>query len=177
MIPNRFRDASNLLFVTDYPTAKTAQQLADELLFERGVQSYLWAAMGGSMRKVINSTFVIGCVSFVLVAILLSGCAQTTAPGPNPSQQPAGGSATPQAAPMQPPSYPPPSPGASASQFEQPPVVNISEFLPVALQSGNGYYLGQQVPTNGAMGQYSIIANADVFGSNAGTYPVEVSTC
>ncbi|MBV8773703.1 MAG: hypothetical protein JO166_15455 [Deltaproteobacteria bacterium] len=57
--------------------------------------------------------------------------------------------------------------------FEEPPVVGIGEFLPVSMQSGNGYYLGQQVPTNGAMGQYTINANADVFASDAGTYQVE----
>ncbi len=66
----------------------------------------------------------------------------------------------------------PPSSG-SAGQFEQPPTVGIGEFLPLGKQSGNGYYLGQQVPTNGAMGRYTIIANADVFGSDAGTYQVE----
>jgi hypothetical protein len=43
----------------------------------------------------------------------------------------------------------------------------------VNVQSGPGYYLGQQVPTNGAMGQYTIIANADEFGSDAGRYRVE----
>jgi len=69
-----------------------------------------------------------------------------------------------QPAPIQPPSYPSTSPGASTSQFEQPSVVGISEFLPVSMQSGRGYSLGQQVPTNRAMGQYTIIANADVFG-------------
>ncbi|MBV8362314.1 MAG: hypothetical protein JO189_30920 [Deltaproteobacteria bacterium] len=41
------------------------------------------------------------------------------------------------------------------------------------MQSVPGYYLGQRVPTNGAMGQYTIIANADVFGSEAVTYQVE----
>ena len=52
-------------------------------------------------------------------------------------------------------------------------MVNISDLLPANMQSGNGYYLGQQVPTNGAMGQYTIIANSDVFGNDAGTYQVE----
>jgi len=130
-------------------------------------------AMRRSKTSVANWKFIIRSGSLLFVAIFLSGCAQTTVPAPNPSQQPAAASAAPQPAPMQPPSYPSPSPGGSASQFEQPPVVGISEFLPVNLQSGNGYYLGQQVPTNGAMGQYTIIANADVFGSNAGTYQVE----
>jgi hypothetical protein len=129
--------------------------------------------MRQSKTPVANWKLITGSVSLLFVTISLSGCAQTTVPGPNPSQQPAGGSAAPQPAPMQPPSYPSPSPAASASQFEEPPVVGISEFLPVNMQSGNGYYLGQQVPTNGAMGQYTIIANADVFGNEAGTYQVE----
>jgi len=38
---------------------------------------------------------------------------------------------------------------------------------------GKRYYLGRQVPTNSAMGQYAIIGNADVFGSDAGTYEVD----
>src|SRR5215813_2493728 len=40
---NRFEELGNLPFSTDYPTEETAQRLHDELLFERGVQSYLWA--------------------------------------------------------------------------------------------------------------------------------------
>jgi hypothetical protein len=39
----RFEELGNLPFAADYPTAETAQRLKDELLFERGVQSYLWA--------------------------------------------------------------------------------------------------------------------------------------
>jgi hypothetical protein len=39
----RFNDFANLPFQQDYPTDETAQRLTDELLFERGVQSYLWA--------------------------------------------------------------------------------------------------------------------------------------
>jgi hypothetical protein len=40
---SRYDDLSNLRFQQDYPTEETAQRLSDELLFERGVQSYLWA--------------------------------------------------------------------------------------------------------------------------------------
>jgi hypothetical protein len=39
----RFNDFANLPFQQGYPTDETAQRLTDELLFERGVQSYLWA--------------------------------------------------------------------------------------------------------------------------------------
>jgi hypothetical protein len=54
--------------------------------------------------------------------------------------------------------------------FQQPPISGIGEFLPVSRQSGNGYYLEPTGSNNGALGQYTIIANADVFGSDAGTY-------
>src|SRR4029077_20793243 len=58
-------------------------------------------------------------------------------------------------------------------QFEQPPIVDISELLSPAMQSGAGYQVGQQVVTNGAMGQYTITANAEVFKDDAGTYQIE----
>ena len=125
------------------------------------------------MPKHESLKLVIGNLSVLVLATLL-GCAQTSAP-PNPVQQPAVQSPAPSPTPtaMQPPSYPSASNAVTSGEFEQPPVVNISEFLLVSMQSGNGYYLGQQVPTNGAMGQYTIIANADVFGKDAGTYRVE----
>jgi hypothetical protein len=39
----RWNELANLPFQQDYPTEETAQRLMDELLFERGMQSYLWA--------------------------------------------------------------------------------------------------------------------------------------
>jgi len=39
----RYDGLANLPFQQEYPTDDTARQLKDELLFERGVQSYLWA--------------------------------------------------------------------------------------------------------------------------------------
>ena len=39
----RYSDLANLPFRQDYPTEKMTRQLNDELLFQRGVQSYLWA--------------------------------------------------------------------------------------------------------------------------------------
>lgn len=124
--------------------------------------------------KSSRNRFAIGGLSALLTAISLWGWAPTAAPQASASepaltQNPA----SPLATPLQPPSYPSPSAGPSGGQFEHPPVVGIGEFLPVSMQSGSGYYLGPQVPTNGAMGQYTIIANADVFGSDAGTYEVE----
>jgi hypothetical protein len=41
------------------------------------------------------------------------------------------------------------------------------------MQSGPGFQLGQQVATNGAMGEYMLVASADVFHEDAGTYQVE----
>jgi hypothetical protein len=118
----------------------------------------------------LSSARFVAVVSVLLFAVV-SGWAQITgAPGsPGPQNQVANPASS--SAPMlQPPS---PGAGASAGQFQQAPIVGIGEFLPLSKQSGNGYYLGQQVPTNGAMGRYTIIANSDVFGSDAGTYQVE----
>jgi hypothetical protein len=39
----RWKELADLPFQQDYPTDETAKRLTDELLFERGVQSYLWA--------------------------------------------------------------------------------------------------------------------------------------
>src|SRR5689334_2024742 len=108
----------------------------------------------------------------VLLVATFLGCAQTSTPQPTAGQQTSVENPAPPPA-LQPPGLLSSGNSASSGGFEQPPVVNISEFLPVNTQSGPGYYLGQQVPTNGAMGQYTIIANADVFGSDAGTYRVE----
>src|SRR5579863_9250375 len=61
----------------------------------------------------------------------------------------------------------------SAGQFEQPPIVQASQLLPATALSGPGYHVEQLVPTNGAMGQYTIVADASVFQGDAGTYRVE----
>jgi hypothetical protein len=124
--------------------------------------------------ETIGTDLMRASVAALGIAIFLLGCAQTAVPAASSSQQSGiqnPGSAASSA--LHPPSDPSPGPGASAGQFEQVPVVGIGEFLPLNMQSGNGYYLAQQVPTNGAMGQYTIIASADVFGSNAGTYQIE----
>jgi hypothetical protein len=68
---------------------------------------------------------------------------------------------------------PSPAAGTPAGQFEQPPVVAISELLDTSMQSGPGFQVGQQVATNGAMGEYTLVATADVFHEDAGTYQVE----
>jgi hypothetical protein len=58
-------------------------------------------------------------------------------------------------------------------QYEQPPIVNIIDLLPASAVSGPGFSVQPQVPTNGAMGEYAIVANSSVFGNDAGTYYVE----
>ncbi|MGA2411951.1 MAG: hypothetical protein ABSG46_16395 [Candidatus Binataceae bacterium] len=110
---------------------------------------------------------VIALVGFV------SACAPA-APGPSTAQPiPNENGAPPAATEIQPPSYPSASAGTPAGQFEQPPIVDISELLPPSELSGPGYQLEPQVPTNGAMGQYVLTADSEVFHDAAGTYQVE----
>src|SRR5260370_26964348 len=61
----------------------------------------------------------------------------------------------------------------SAGQCEQPPIINATQLLPESALSGPGFHVEQLVPTNGAMGQYTIVADASVFHNDAGTYRVE----
>ena len=60
-----------------------------------------------------------------------------------------------------------------AGQFEQPPIINVTQLLPESALSGPGFHVDHQVPTNGAMGQYTIVADASIFQNDAGTYRVE----
>jgi hypothetical protein len=60
-----------------------------------------------------------------------------------------------------------------AGQFEQPPTINATQLLPESALSGPGFHVEHQVPTNGAMGQYTIVADASVFQGDAGTYQVQ----
>ena len=76
-------------------------------------------------------------------------------------------------APPQPVPFQAPSLANPASQYEQPPIVNIMDLLSPSAVSGPGFSVQPQVPTNGAMGQYAIVANSSVFGNDAGTYYVE----
>ena len=61
----------------------------------------------------------------------------------------------------------------ATGQFEQPPIINVTQLLPEGVLSGPGFHVEQLVPTNGAMGQYTIVADASVFQGDAGTYRVE----
>lgn len=112
-------------------------------------------------------------ISLTLV-FLLAGCGgQSSAPAPE--QAPQAGQAQ-AAAPMPAPpmqSVAAPYAANGNGQYEQPPVVNASDLLPAGALSGNGYQVQPQVPTNGAMGQYTIVADPSVFHDDAGTYYVE----
>ena len=61
----------------------------------------------------------------------------------------------------------------SDGHFEQPPIISATQLLPESALSGPGFHVEPEVPTNGAMGQYTIVADASVFQGDAGTYRVE----
>jgi hypothetical protein len=63
--------------------------------------------------------------------------------------------------------------GATGGQYETPPTVNVADLIPATPLSGPGYTVQPQAPTNGAMGQYTIVADASVFRGDAGTYYIE----
>lgn len=121
--------------------------------------------------------------SLILLSTMLAGCAQTSAPGPAISQTESTGNPPPTAPPpaVSPPpatsatmqEVQPPSGPATSGQFQPPAVVEASELLPASALSGNGFHVQQQVPTNGAMGQYTIVMDSDVFHEDAGTYQVQ----
>lgn len=67
-----------------------------------------------------------------------------------------------------------PSQTASAGgQYEEPPVIDAAELLSPSALSGPGFSVQQQVPTNGAMGQYTVVADATVFRRDAGSYYIQ----
>jgi hypothetical protein len=116
------------------------------------------------MKRVTSSLIVL------LAGFLLAGCSQTAPPAPSQgaqvSNQPA--APPPPMASMQPSEV-----GAVGGQYEEPPVVNVADLLPATPLSGPGYTVQPQAPTNGAMGQYTIVADPSVFHDDAGTYYVE----
>ena len=121
----------------------------------------------------------LGTRSLLIAGFLLAGCAQSSAPATNQMAQAQTGISAPppsgaaQGESVAPQLVQPPSGLATTGQFEEPPTVNISELLSPDMQSGPGYQVGQQVATNGAMGQYTITGNAAVFKDDAGTYQIE----
>ena len=118
----------------------------------------------------MNSRTISLAIYTVALIALISGC--SSAPPPMPAQQPVSNV---QAAPSTPPpvAVQPETPAAPGGNYEQPPVVNVSDLLPGVPLSGPGWSVQQQVPTNGAMGEYTIVADASVFHNNAGTYQIE----
>jgi hypothetical protein len=118
----------------------------------------------GSMKRATD------LLTVLLAGFLLVSCSQTAPPAPSQAAQ----------APSQPAAPPPPMAsmqpsevGAPGGQYEEPPVVNAADLLSPSELSGPGFSVQPQVPTNGAMGQYTIVADATVFRGDAGTYYVE----
>ena len=122
----------------------------------------------------------IGRLPFLLSVLMLTSCTQvsSSAPGSQIAQAQNSNAGPALAVPAQSesvsaPLVQPPSGAATIGQFEAPPIVDISTLLPPTMQVGTGYQIGQQVPTNGAMGQYTITADAATFKDDAGTYQIE----
>jgi hypothetical protein len=110
-----------------------------------------------------------GLLSVLLTGFLLAGCSQTAPPASNQvAQAPSGQAAPPPMTSMQPSQL-----AAPGGQYEEPPVINAAELLPASSLSGPGFSVQPQVPTNGAMGQYTVVADASVFRGDAGTYYIE----
>jgi hypothetical protein len=133
----------------------------------------------GSQRKQseekmsINSRMMKRTTSFLsamLAGFLFVGCGgQSNAPAPSQRAQ----APMQQAAPPPMTSVQPAQPATPGGQYEEPPVINVSDLMPATALSGPGFSVQPQAPTNGAMGQYAIVADQSVFGDDAGTYYVE----
>jgi len=114
-----------------------------------------------------------GLMSVLLAGFFLASCAPASAPAPNQAPSPGNESAATGAAPAPMQAVAAPYTPTGNGQYEQPPVVNAADLLPGTPLSGPGYSVQPQVPTNGAMGQYTIVADPSVFHDDAGTYYVE----
>ncbi|MBI3800283.1 MAG: hypothetical protein HY268_25325, partial [Deltaproteobacteria bacterium] len=60
----------------------------------------------------------------------------------------------------------------AVADFEKPPVLNVTQLVPAKLLTGQGFRVEKKVPTDGVMGTYTLIADKETFGDNAGTYQV-----
>src|SRR5215813_525278 len=60
----------------------------------------------------------------------------------------------------------------AATDFEKPPVLNVTQLVPAKLLTGKGFRVAEKVPTDGIMGTYTLIADKATFGKDAGTYQV-----
>src|ERR1700730_15682570 len=121
--------------------------------------------MNLNTKSIMHAT---GLLSVLLTGLLLASCSQTSSSPSQGAQAPAVQAPPPPMTSMQ-----PGQPGAAGGQYEEPPVVNVADLLPTTPLSGQGYTVLPQAPTNGAMGQYTIVADPSVFHDDAGTYYVE----
>jgi hypothetical protein len=60
----------------------------------------------------------------------------------------------------------------TAADFEKPPVLNVKDLIAANLLQGQGFHVKEEVPTDGVMGVYTLVADKETFGENAGTYQV-----
>jgi hypothetical protein len=58
------------------------------------------------------------------------------------------------------------------TDFEKPPVLNVRDLVAENLLQGKGFRVAEKVPTDGVMGIYTLIADKETFGEDAGTYQV-----
>jgi hypothetical protein len=124
--------------------------------------------MNLNSRSVKSATALL---SILLVGFLLTGCSQTATPQPNQAMQ--SQSEQPSPPPPSAPVIQPAQTAAAGGQFEEPPVISAADLLPASALAGPGFSVQPQVPTNGAMGQYTIVADPTVFRGDAGTYYIE----
>jgi hypothetical protein len=58
------------------------------------------------------------------------------------------------------------------TDFEKPPILNVTQLIPAELLTWQGFRVGEKVPTDGVMDIYTLIADEQTFGEDAGTYRV-----
>jgi hypothetical protein len=60
----------------------------------------------------------------------------------------------------------------TTADFEKPPVLKATDLIAPKLLQGQGFRVEEKVPTDGVMGIYTLIADKETFGEDAGTYQV-----
>jgi hypothetical protein len=60
----------------------------------------------------------------------------------------------------------------TAADFEKPPVLKVTDLVDAKLLTGKGFRVADKVPTDGIMGAYTLTADKETFGENAGTYQI-----
>ena len=119
----------------------------------------------------MNIKIIAVAIGVLSLAGIVDGCSSAQPPSAPTQQQASNVPAAPP--PPVPVGVQPSNPAAASGQYEQPPVVDASQLLPASALSGSGFTVQPQVPTNGAMGQYTIVADQSVFRNDAGTYYIE----